>query len=528
MSIKSFNYIEQIAPGSAYFKPPKNVKVFNNKAYMAYTKKDENNNWQIYLITCNLDGSDFIEYKLTDLPNDPVNMTYIYVEKIDIDNNGTVYFSGNARYYSSGNHYIWFTGSCNIDGSNFRYDIRYTQDPGYDQEVNPTISMDNVKVLDSGLVQFSLSKYRYYYVGQPYTYYYDMYLCTMNPDGTGWTESYVATQPFNVNGGRPRVALYTEDRVYWMMLLPDSNYRRQLNLGYCNYDGSAFSGFQKLTDANVSLGEYYKEPYFCINGTTIIISWPIETNDEKSQLWLITVDLDLTTWTNLKIKERQNIEQYLEDYTLEDYTVYNFFVVFIVDGVTYYTYYETGYVFEEQYIDGQWVEVRYERHATSYMGYLSSEGTIMQSLNTDALLGNLVFDPLYVNFVGFGFENGIYCTGLIEIGIPDIKIPIILGPNPIRSARPTIMLKAPTPTDTSLLLLHFKLESFADADGSVLIATTNSSVNPELFEYSTDNGVTWSSFPSNGLPSEAFGALVKAPVEVGPRTKVWIKASVGA
>lgn len=117
--------------------------------------------------------------------------------------------------------------------------------------------------------------------------------------------------------------------------------------------------------------------------------------------------------------------------------------------------------------------------------------------------------------------------GAAEVVAPLVSDPpIILGPMPIRCAKPMVVLQAPVPVGN--WLLHFKIESFSDAEGTIPIAVVDSSINPELFEYSTDGGLIWTAFPETGLPQDKYGALVRARCEVGPRQQVWLKASVGA
>jgi len=76
--------------------------------------------------------------------------------------------------------------------------------------------------------------------------------------------------------------------------------------------------------------------------------------------------------------------------------------------------------------------------------------------------------------------------------------------------------------------LHFRILSYSDEAGIQLISAIASNVNPELFQYSPDDGLTWREFPSAGLPKEQYGAYIMARCEVGPRQQAWLKASVGA
>lgn len=96
----------------------------------------------------------------------------------------------------------------------------------------------------------------------------------------------------------------------------------------------------------------------------------------------------------------------------------------------------------------------------------------------------------------------------------------------LKCSKPLIVMRSPTPE--SDLWLHFRIRAFADASGSQLISEVDSITAPERFQYSPDNGTTWRNFPADGLPPEQYGSLVKVRVDVGPRRKVWLRASVGA
>lgn len=106
--------------------------------------------------------------------------------------------------------------------------------------------------------------------------------------------------------------------------------------------------------------------------------------------------------------------------------------------------------------------------------------------------------------------------------------PIIVGPNPIRCSKPMVVLQFQTPSGETDWLLHFKIKAYSEELGTTLISTVDSSLNPELFEYSTDGELSWAAFPSVGLPRNTYGSSVRARLEVGPRTQVWLKASVGS
>lgn len=96
----------------------------------------------------------------------------------------------------------------------------------------------------------------------------------------------------------------------------------------------------------------------------------------------------------------------------------------------------------------------------------------------------------------------------------------------VKCAKPEIVFRAPTPEGD--WRLHFRVQAYADENGAFKLDEVDSSVNPEHFRYSPDNGKTWRDFLADGLPPEQYGALVRARVDVGPRRKVWLRASVGA
>lgn len=95
-------------------------------------------------------------------------------------------------------------------------------------------------------------------------------------------------------------------------------------------------------------------------------------------------------------------------------------------------------------------------------------------------------------------------------------------------AKPEIVLQSPIPSEEDEHRLHFKVQAYADEAGTLKLDEVDSTLNPERFKYSPDNGTTWRDFLADGLPPEQYGALIKVRVDVGPRQKVWLRASVGA
>jgi hypothetical protein len=107
--------------------------------------------------------------------------------------------------------------------------------------------------------------------------------------------------------------------------------------------------------------------------------------------------------------------------------------------------------------------------------------------------------------------------------------PALFNASIIRCAKPKVTIQTPIPTrPRAKWKLHFKILSYLDAACTQLITEVDSFINPELFEYSTDNGLKWIAFPTGGLSSLLYGSLVRARCEVGPRTKVWLRTAVGA
>ena len=99
----------------------------------------------------------------------------------------------------------------------------------------------------------------------------------------------------------------------------------------------------------------------------------------------------------------------------------------------------------------------------------------------------------------------------------------------IRSARPTVMLNFPQlsvcPAGPGL---HFRIEAFADAEMTVLIADLNS--QDHEFEYRPHDGASWTSVLSSGLPATQYAnrdTQIRAQMTVGPRQRVYLRASVG-
>lgn len=134
---------------------------------------------------------------------------------------------------------------------------------------------------------------------------------------------------------------------------------------------------------------------------------------------------------------------------------------------------------------------------------------------------------------GFGdFEAGVPETmffGLFPLTAADVDIPSIIGPETIRSSKPQFIFQSLVPVRRyAKWKFHFKVQVYSDAGGVTLLNTVSSETTPDVFEYSSDNGVSWKPFPTSGLPREQYGSLVRVAIEAGPRTQVWIKLSVGA
>jgi len=167
----------------------------------------------------------------------------------------------------------------------------------------------------------------------------------------------------------------------------------------------------------------------------------------------------------------------------------------------------------------------------SYLRAINPDGTLKWEFEFGGLIANSpAIGADGTIYIGSG-DGYVYAFGTAKLPL-QCDPPVIIEPDTARCARPMIILQAPTPADPltgpAEWRLHFKIQSYADAGGTLLINQVDSSINPELFKYSSDGGLTWRNFPADGLPREQYGALVWTRVEVGPRTKVWLKASVGA
>ena len=123
-----------------------------------------------------------------------------------------------------------------------------------------------------------------------------------------------------------------------------------------------------------------------------------------------------------------------------------------------------------------------------------------------------------------------YALGFSTAKLPlQCDPPVFIEPATARCAKPICILQSSTPSRArAKWRLHFRIQAYADQEGTQLISTVDSSTNPELFEYSTDAGLNWREFPIDGLPKEQYGTYIAARCEVGPRKQVWLKASVGA
>ncbi|WP_089610096.1 hypothetical protein [Dehalobacterium formicoaceticum] len=106
--------------------------------------------------------------------------------------------------------------------------------------------------------------------------------------------------------------------------------------------------------------------------------------------------------------------------------------------------------------------------------------------------------------------------------------PQLLEPFQATSAKCPIVFSCPTPAGVDpQWLLHFAVRAYADEAGTQLISEVLSTAAPWEFLISVDNA-TWQPFPGAGVPPEMYGCRIKVMADLGPRTGVWIKLSVGA
>lgn len=548
MSISSFNYTVHPLRYSSVLSTLKDIKIYNNKIYQLFAASDVNGSRQIFLGICNLDGSGWVKQQITNMPVYPSNETYIWPEYFDIQND-VIYFFGCMYHHESGYPvYKWFSAMVNIDGTGFTYEVRYTRNSKTDSyNTNPEIYSYYTKVLEDGRVQFVIGKYKHLGT-EPWWNEYDLYICTMNPNGSDWTEQLVNVY-YSDTDQNFHIAWRTDSRLYWYTWVnytPPGAYdsKRQIGLAYSNLDGTGFSGFQQLTNIN---GDAYDPGIYVYNDVIYIFWWNYTDDTDVAQLWLTTVDINITSWNHVLIKEHKYTKnEILTDnyyYYTDDYADYDDTRIFVRGDKIYYTYSEYGYTseYEEIYDGTSWIVTKdnYEDYWTTFMGYMSLSGDVKQIFDPGVFLAAVknVQSNNDIFYIGF-FNNvydGYYCTGFFDL-VTTMTLtcnpPIILGPNPARCAKPMIVLQAPTPADPvgreAAWLLHHRIQSFSDAETAAKIVEVDSLLNPELFEYSTNQGLSWQPYPATGLPRDKYGALVRARCELGPRQKAWLKAGVGA
>ena len=104
---------------------------------------------------------------------------------------------------------------------------------------------------------------------------------------------------------------------------------------------------------------------------------------------------------------------------------------------------------------------------------------------------------------------------------------VVIQPTVARSAHPRIVVQTEPPTGDFSDNLHYKILVYSDQEMTNLIHEVDTLANPEKFQYSTNKGNTWTDFPSNGLGPSNYGALLRVNINTGPLMKVWVKAYVG-
>lgn len=109
----------------------------------------------------------------------------------------------------------------------------------------------------------------------------------------------------------------------------------------------------------------------------------------------------------------------------------------------------------------------------------------------------------------------------------------VLGPNQTFSEYTQITILCPTPAyQFAQWRLHFKIESYKDIAKLNLIASKDTLTQPEDFEYSPDDGITWYIFPADGLPPERYGCKIRVTLNTGrdntSSANRYIQAYVGA
>jgi len=454
---------------------------YGNKIFTVWTEEiDTYNDHQIFLGILDLDTniSSVTQITSTVKPRRTARVK-VYNNKVYVVYLEQAYYSGYARYNL-------FLTVCDLDGSNITI-TRLTDT--LNDENRHCIGIHNDKI---------------YLTYEEYNPSIKIAVASCDLDGSNFTYTLNSVEnafaPTFVIDASKLWVTYSDD------LAGGSTY--QIFLASCNLDGSGWITLQK-TNTN------FRKRYPVICKTNDKFFWCWEERDANSHYQLWTAESDLTG-ENFIATQRTF---YLDDdvqypkITANSENVFVSWAHWILTD-TWHKQIFTG----TMDINGEnWSEEQNTSDATSkfYPCIFADDEKLCYGI-LDSTVNNVNTVQVWI--------------GIISLYTPQPLVsdpPIILSPIPIRCAKPMVILQAPTPVGAPWLL-HFKLESFSDTEGTIPIAVVDSSINPELFEYSTDNGLIWTAFPETGLPPDKYDSLVRARCEVGPRQQVWLKASVGA
>lgn len=460
---------------SNYNKSYPQLQVVGDWIYYVWFETDASGKTQIWTAFMNLDGSGFSPVKRT---TTGYNKTQCQLQVVG----DWIYYVW-QEFDSSNKAQIW-TAVMSTGGLNWSATRRTSS--AYNK-YNP---------------QFCVYGSSIYYVWQQYDgTYWQVWTAVMGIDGTGWVatqRTYGADTKYN-----PQLQV-VEDVIHyvWQQYYP---YQYQIVTATMNIDGTEFETIQRT---NTPYQKYV--PQLQVVGPAIYYSWYELDSSYNYQIWtarLFEAVLNVVSTDPLDDAVDIPVESTIEvvfSSSIDTSTVTPSSLIITSASVP------GGYAYTTGYND-----------ATKTLAI-----TVTNGLNSNEIITvNITSGIVSTDGAALTPYSFTFTTAALPLSCDP---PGILGPDPIRCSKPIVVLQAPNVPGSTPWLLHFKIEAYSDADGTILISATDSSTNPELFEYSVDGGLTWRQFPAAGLAREQYGAQVRARVEVGPRTTVYLRASVGA
>lgn len=152
---------------------------------------------------------------------------------------------------------------------------------------------------------------------------------------------------------------------------------------------------------------------------------------------------------------------------------------------------------------------------------------------TSSSVITVFFDETIANTDGvtLGADHRLqFTTAGIEMQATNVNDILYLKPAIIRAEKPMLYFQAPEVIyeGNPRWELHFKLESYKEA-GLINLIEDKDTVNDLAdFEYSTNNGLTWTAFPTNGLTHTAYRSQIRVILNTGREEDVYIRFFVGA